>query len=108
MLDSGRLVIAGLIDSLRHDSTDVLVRVDGNQQQFIQALGQRGVQAQANGLDIVVARESDEVFDTIRDTVVESGFVMRQLRPRERSLEDVYIQTVSGLAESAVGTDDGD
>jgi ABC-2 type transport system ATP-binding protein len=108
MLDSGRLVIAGLIDSLRYDSNDVLVRVDGNQQQFIQALGQRGVQAQANGLDIVVTRQSDEVFDVIRDTVVEAGVVMRQLRPRERSLEDVYIQTVSGLDGGAAGSDDGD
>jgi len=101
MLDSGRLVIAGQIDSLRQDSTDVLVRIDGNQQQFIQALGRRGVEARENGLDIVILRSGDEVFDLIRDTVVEAGFVMRQLRPRERSLEDVYIQTVSGLTESA-------
>lgn len=113
MLDSGRLVIAGMIDSLRHDSTDVLVRIDGNQQQFIQLLTRRGVEAQADGLDIVVVRRNDEIFDVIRDSVVESGVTMRQLRPRERSLEDVYIQTVSGLVDGThvdgtpVGTDDG-
>jgi ABC-2 type transport system ATP-binding protein len=108
MLDSGRLVIAGEIDNLRQDSTDVLVRIDGNQRQFIQALGRRGVEARENGLDIVVIRTGDEIFDIIRDTVVETGYVMRQLRPRERSLEDVYIQTVSGLTDSVTtGTDGG-
>lgn len=96
MLNAGQLVVAGAIDNLRSGGNDVLVRVDGDQETFASRLAARGLRAKVVNNEIVVERDGEEIFDVIRDTVVESGVAMRMLRPRERSLEDVYIQTVSG------------
>ena len=68
------------------------------------------MRARWDGAEIIVTRadERDEqVFDVIRDAAVDLDYPLRQLRARQRSLEDVYIQTVSGeasaLAEVAAG-----
>lgn len=97
MLDSGRLVVDGEIAGLRRDTTDVLVRIDGDPDRFLGALATRGVQASLRNGEINVAHDDDSVFDAIRDAAIETDSAMRSLRPRERSLEDVYIETVSGL-----------
>lgn len=97
MLDSGRLVVSDRIDTLRQGSTDILVRIDGDAQAFVGQLTARRIQAEVTGHDILVAHESDEVFDAIRDVAVDLNCALRTLKPRERSLEDVYIQTVSGV-----------
>lgn len=97
MLDSGRLVVSDSIETLRQGSTDILVRIDGDEAAFIKRLAARQIKAELSGHDILVAHESDEVYDAIRDTAVDLGVALRTLRARERSLEDVYIQTVSGI-----------
>jgi ABC-2 type transport system ATP-binding protein len=99
MLDRGRLVVSGHIDELMRGGSDVIVRVDGAPELLIERLAMRQVRARLNGKEIIVSRRdaSDEaVFDTIRDTVVELHYPLRLLRARQRSLEDVYIQTVTG------------
>lgn len=103
MLDSGRLVVADSVETLRQGSTDIQVRVDGDVEDFANRLRSRQVTAQVSGSEIFVERDSDEVFDAIRDVAADLGIALRMLRPRERSLEDVYIQTVSstGRVESA-------
>lgn len=101
MLDSGRLVVSGKIDELMSGGSDVIVRVDGDVETFIGRLAARGVRARSDGAEIIVQRDSEHdlsAFDVVRDVAVELGYPLRQLRPRQRSLEDVYIQTVSGEA----------
>lgn len=95
MLDSGRLVVADTIEHLRQGATDIQVRIDGDIEEFTNRLKARRVAARVSGSEILVERESDEVFDAIRDVAADLGVALRMLRPRERSLEDVYIQTVS-------------
>lgn len=101
MLDSGRLVIDGDIASLRRSTADVVVRVDGNVERFRAALQRRGIESTVQGADILVVAETDRDFDAVRDAVIEAECALRALKPRELSLEDVYIRTVSGLAEPA-------
>jgi ABC-2 type transport system ATP-binding protein len=103
MVDRGKLVISGRIDDLMRGGGDIIVRVDGDAAAVIDRLGTRGVSARASGPDIVVAADGmagDALYDAIRDVVVELGVPLRSLRGRERSLEDVYIQTVEGLADA--------
>lgn len=105
MVDRGKLVIEGRIDDLMRGGGDVVVRVDGDSAMFVNHLGARGLTARLSGLDVIVSTgsmESDVVFDAIRDTVVELGLPLRQLRGRERSLEDVYIQTVGSEDSAAI------
>ncbi|MFW6075203.1 MAG: ABC transporter ATP-binding protein [Chloroflexota bacterium] len=109
MLDEGRLVIAGDIANLRSGGTDIVVRVDGDERDFLSRLDSHGIRARRESQEILIERSGDQVFDIIRDAVVDSGCSLRQLRGRERTLEDVYIQTVSGeptsdeVAEAADG-----
>jgi ABC-2 type transport system ATP-binding protein len=97
MLDTGSLVIDGDIAGLRKTTSDVLVRIDGDVDAFMAALTRRGIPATLNGTDIMIAASSDRDFDAVRDAVIETNSALRALKPRELSLEDVYIQTVSGL-----------
>ncbi len=107
MLDHGRLVVAGDIANLRAGGGDILVRVDGNVPNFIADLRQRGIQAEIETNEIIVrSSNGDEaVFDAIRDAVVATNCSLRQLRGQQRSLEDVYIQTVNSLDGGERGTD---
>jgi ABC-2 type transport system ATP-binding protein len=98
MLDSGRLVIDGDIASLRRSTADVIVRVDGDAGKFLAALERRGIRYLAEGADIVVEAQADRDFDAVRDAIVEAECALRTLKPKELTLEDVYIRTVSGLS----------
>jgi len=102
MLDAGRLVVAGDIAGLRRTTTDVLVRIDGDLERFRAALARRGIESVVQGAELVVTAQSDGDYDAIRDAVVETGAALRALKPRELSLEDVYIRTVGGLDAAPV------
>jgi ABC-2 type transport system ATP-binding protein len=115
MVDRGRLVVAGHLDDLMQGGGGVSVRVDGDPAPFIDRLAAHGVQARlvvsssGTGGEIIVSSDGvtgDALYDTIRDTVVELGYPLRQLRGRERSLEDVYIQVVGGTTDQVAA--DGD
>jgi ABC-2 type transport system ATP-binding protein len=106
MLDRGRLVVSGQIDELMSGGSDIVVRVDGDQQRFVDRLARANVRARLAelGNDIIVSRDTtdDAVYDIIRDATVELGYPLRLLRARQRSLEDVYIQTVGSDVPDAV------
>jgi ABC-2 type transport system ATP-binding protein len=101
MIDRGKLVINGHIDELMQGGGDVIVRIDGDLHELVERLGAKRLTARVNGMDVIVAAPeggaTNAVYDAIRDAVVEMDAPLRLLRGRERSLEDVYIQTVSGL-----------
>lgn len=101
MVDRGKLVVNGRIDDLMQGGGDVIVRVDGDPQALVDRLAARNLPARLSGREVIVAAPdggvSDAVYDAIRDAVVEMEAPLRLLRGRERSLEDVYIQTVGGM-----------
>ncbi len=101
MVDRGKLVVNGRIDDLMQGGGDVIVRVDGDPQALVNRLASRNLSARLSGPEVIVAAPdggvSDAVYDAIRDAVVEMDAPLRLLRGRERSLEDVYIQTVGGM-----------
>ncbi len=105
MLDSGRLVVADDVTHLRQTTADVVVRIDGSIPDLLNALGKRGIEATQQGSEVLLQARSDAEFDAVRDAVVEANAALRALQPRELSLEDVYIRTVSGL-DAPVATQD--
>ena len=105
MLDSGSLVVADDIASLRSSTAEVVVRIDGDLAAFQQALSRRGLSAAVQGAELIVDASSDGHFDAVRDSIVEAGAALRLLQPRELSLEDVYIRTVSGIGGAPASGD---
>jgi ABC-2 type transport system ATP-binding protein len=101
MVDRGKLVVNGRIDDLMQGGGDVIVQIDGDAQALADRLAARNLMTQVTGLDVIVSAPdggaTDALYDAIRDAVVEMDVPLRLLRGRERSLEDVYIQTVSGM-----------
>ncbi|MEX1157803.1 MAG: ABC transporter ATP-binding protein [Thermomicrobiales bacterium] len=101
MVDRGKLVANGRIDDLMEGGGDVVVQIDGDAQALVDRLAARNLTTRLNGLEVIVAAPeggaTDAVYDAIRDAVVEMDVPLRLLRGRERSLEDVYIQTVGGV-----------
>lgn len=104
MVDRGKLVVNGRIDDLMQGGGDVVVRIDGDSQALADRLAARNLATRLSGQEVIVAAPTggvtDAVYDAIRDAVVELDVPLRLLRGRERSLEDVYIQTVGGMADA--------
>lgn len=100
ILDRGRVLAS---QSLQHDDTnlgEVVVQIDGSPAPYLQALQHRGVHASqqedpATGQEIVVVDVHDEhAYDVIRDVAVDQQVVIRKLRSKGRSLEDLYLGSI--------------
>lgn len=105
ILDQGRVMAS---QSLKHGDDnlgEVVVQVDGNQATFAAALRGRGASVQededpATGQSVIVVDVHDErMYDVIRDVAVEQRSVIRKLRSRSRSLEDLYLGSIHSAGE---------
>ena len=100
ILDSGRVVASQSLAHAHEALGEVTVELDGDRKAFLDALGARGVAASeilsdATGQPLVLVDVHDErVYDVIRDVAVELRSVIRNLRSRSRSLEDIYLSHV--------------
>jgi ABC-2 type transport system ATP-binding protein len=105
ILDGGRLLAS---QSLAHGEEmlgEVSLDLDGDRRPFIDALVSRGVTAHeitsdTTGQPLLVVDVHDErVYDLIRDIAVEQQGVIRSMRSRSRSLEDIYLSNVGESRE---------
>lgn len=105
ILDQGRVITS---QSLKHDDDnlgEVIVQVDGNQTTFAEALQALGANARededhATGQAILVVDvHNEQIYDVIRNVAVEQNAVIRKLRSRSRSLEDLYLGSVNSVGE---------
>jgi ABC-2 type transport system ATP-binding protein len=100
ILEQGKTVAGGTMSELGdRGEAELLVDIDGDDKvaaQLVTALTKAGVAAVVDGHMVVVALESDRVYDIVRDTVVSSGIGLRRLERRRTSLEDVYLAAGSG------------
>jgi ABC-2 type transport system ATP-binding protein len=113
ILDSGRLVAAEPLAGIGVEQGDLLVRIDGDAQAFVARLAALGVQAEpshseeALAGDLMVRFDSDQVYDAVRDAAADTGVSLRSLRKRSRTLEDLYLGSVTGLPATQAGGSNG-
>lgn len=109
ILDNGRLIQAQPLEDVNQLTGEVAIEVDGNRAHFIDALVSRGVDAkeiesEATGQPLIVVDVHDErIYDDIRDVAVEQRAVIRRMRARARSLEDIYLGNVGASREANNG-----
>lgn len=105
ILEQGRVLAS---QSLKHDNDnlgEVVVQIDGNQATFAAALQAQGAKVRededpATGQAIIVVDVHDErMYDVIRNVAVEQNSVIRKLRSRSRSLEDLYLGSINSAGE---------
>ena len=95
IIDGGRTLRSGRLDDLRGvDRAELLVELAGAPDAgstLVAALADRGVAAVVDGRVVVVALESDVVYDLVRDAIADLGLSIRKLQRRTASLEDVFL-----------------
>ena len=104
ILDAGRVVTAQPLGDLGQVGGEIVVVLDSGQEAFVEGLRSRGVEAAlaesaTGGLEIVVQADDERVYDIVRDLVVDERLIMRGLRSRSRSLEDIYLGDVAAARE---------
>jgi ABC-2 type transport system ATP-binding protein len=105
ILDGGRLIASQSLAHVDEMLGEVSLELDGDRRPFIDALVARGVSAQeivsdTTGQPLLVVDVHDErVYDLIRDIAVEQHAVIRSMRSRSRSLEDIYLSNVGESRE---------
>ena len=99
ILNGGRLVMAEPMAGIGRGATELIVRIEGDSAPFRAALESAGIATRPSE-DAVVPGEflaplaDDSVYDLIRDIAADRGDALRTLRPRARTLEDVYLGNV--------------
>jgi ABC-2 type transport system ATP-binding protein len=100
VLDHGRVAASQPLRVQSDDNADLHIRVDGDPEPFLEALRVRGIAARPAGIEylsdeFIVPRDGGAALDAIRDASVLTGSPLRLLRPATRSLEDLYVDSVS-------------
>jgi ABC-2 type transport system ATP-binding protein len=101
ILRDGEVAASGSIDELRGVGQGLTVEVDGDAGVFAETLTGRGVACRVDGRRVIVAAGDDFTLDVIRDAVADLGLPLRALKPRRRSLEDVFLGRVDDNHELA-------
>jgi ABC-2 type transport system ATP-binding protein len=101
VISQGKIIAQGTTDEVRHkmqkdDLTTIVVRVAGDMPKL--TLAQIVSADYKNGT--AVLRTKGDIRNEISDDLFQRGVHVRELRVEERSLEDVFLETVYGGASS--------
>lgn len=95
ILGGGTVVASGGLDSVRGDSSGIVVEVDRGTDELAADLRARGFDVEIERARIVIEvapDELDDALDAVRDAVADTGVPLRSLQPRRRTLEQVFLQ----------------
>jgi len=103
VISKGKMIAQGTTDEVRHmmmkdDLTTIVVKVAGDMPEL--SLAQIVSADYKNGS--AVLRTKGDIRAEISDDLFQRGIHVRELRVEERSLEDVFLETVYGGERSAV------
>ena len=94
VLDSGRLLASGRLEELRASRHDeIIVRIKGDPDRFLEALRKLGVDGRREGLEFRLPRPSDGE-DVVFRAARESGVQIRFLGPAVRTMEELFLSLV--------------
>lgn len=107
ILHDGAVAASGSLAELRGTGEGVILELDADPAQHalvVDALRAQGADVRDDGARMLVLGGGD-LFDLVRDAVVDAGAGIRRLQPRTVSLEDVFLGVeVSANATSAGAT----
>ena len=90
VLEGGRVVREGTVSGLTRETQTIYIEVDENRDALVVALTKRGIEPTVDGALIIVAQESEEDSDAIRDAIVEADAPLRRLAPLRHALTDIF------------------
>jgi ABC-2 type transport system ATP-binding protein len=89
-IEDGRLARSAPMAELTAKTSDLVVEVEGDGAALAEYLRMRGATAEPRGRYLLVHHTSDDVFDWIRDGVVEHGMGLIRLERSRRRLEELF------------------
>ena len=90
VLEGGRVTEEGAVAQFTRETETLLIDVDGNREELITALANRGVNAIVDGVSLAVELENEDQYDAIRDSLVETNARLRRMAPRRHQLTDIF------------------
>ena len=101
LIDGGRLVRADAVGTLTRETGTLIIEIDGPRDQFIDALGARGIRVSDTGHgraerilveipETATTADVDTVLDGIRDAAVFTNAGLLRLERRRGQLEDLF------------------
>ena len=90
VLEGGRVTEAGAVLQFTQETQTLLLEVDDNLDELMEALGKHGIRAELEGASVVVQDITEDQYDDIRDALVDADSRLRRLAPRRGSLQDIF------------------
>jgi len=89
VLHGGHVDQSGEVGQFTRETEGVFVEVDGNRDELLAALARRGIQGavEQGGVSVV---GTEEVYDHVRDALVEARAPLRRMAPRRRALTELF------------------
>ncbi len=102
VIDAGRLMRSDSISSFTEQQQILAVEVDAKQEELIDRLAARGLDATSDGRLILIAMDGSTPYDLVRDEIVDLGIGLLRLEQRRHRLEDLF-QAEDGEGTSSDG-----
>ena len=89
-IDAGHLLSAAPISHFTQRTPVLAVEVDEGADRLVAALAAGGVRARQDGSRVLVAIESDALYDTVRDAVADLSLPLVRMQQERGRLEDLF------------------
>ena len=107
VLEGGRVARAGEVAEYTAETRTLFIEVDGNRERFVAALKARGVPVGLGDGGIAVQGFDEELYDLVRDALVEAEAPLRRMAPRRRELAELFTGVVDPRAVRSAAEDHG-
>jgi ABC-2 type transport system ATP-binding protein len=89
VLEDGHVVEQGALSGFTQETSTLVIDVD-DAGKLAAALSTRGLETDRDGKSLVLELASDEVYDTVRDAIVEADVRLHRMAPRRGGLTDIF------------------
>ena len=90
VLEGGRVIEDGAVSQLTQETETLYVEVDDRRDELLALLRRQGLEADLDGMSILIDGVAGEGYDTVRDAVVESGARLRRMAPQRHRLTEIF------------------
>ena len=97
-IDAGHLLSAAPISHFTKRTPVLAVEVDDGADRLVAALAAGGVRARLDGSRVLVAIESETLYDTVRDAVADLSLPLVRMQQERGRLEDLFRDTPAEVA----------
>ena len=89
VLEAGHVVEQGEVSGFTQETSSLVIDVD-DAEKLATALSNRGIETGTVGKSLVIEVANDEMYDTVRDAIVEADVRLHRLAPRRGGLTDIF------------------